>query len=447
MKRIYAQAVAVIVYLGPYGNTKDSTSNERYHGSLQLLLQLMSKTSQRDPERETKLMEAWKSILGHAWFKRIWVVQEVAYAQSVVVMDHTTELGGSQFHVLLCESTAFDRRPTLLRNRTTRATPLTTAMSLRGFKPHKSLAELLHTHRERQATVALDKVYALLGLCTDNINSSELHVDYAVNSHVLYYKVALHILRMSGTLEFLTYRMLEQIDDARALTLRVALRGCECTWFPKWDRTTKVTTSAASPACVRYASKQHRPVPGAGKVRLGLSRRECFALGVTGFLIGRITSTFPSDGSVEAVPAKKPSLKLGRQWKAEELQGLWNWGEISNMLQAVFSRIGQRLCVDDEIWILRGTTGPAFLRKLRGGTELFYGDGLGNPRDGRLYSLICLEHSMFPQFGWFRGVEGDIVPEDHIAQLEAAAAAAGASSLTKIAARLVRYDPEYVILG
>ncbi|KAK0704469.1 heterokaryon incompatibility protein-domain-containing protein [Lasiosphaeris hirsuta] len=169
MAKIYANANRVIVWLGNAASDTDR--------AFQALCKSAAKESLDldDPSARQSILALTK----RPWFRRIWVLQEVAAARQILIKCGPHEVDGSAFCLGLdAWKPAFDTRPDLQalvppitylmrhvtfwpRSTASRPGP---SFSL-SLRPLGQLADMYHT---REATNHHDKVYALLGIASDD---------------------------------------------------------------------------------------------------------------------------------------------------------------------------------------------------------------------------------------------------------------------------------------
>lgn len=89
MAEVYSKANRVVVWLGE--------SEARDHGAFQAMLEAGEKSS---PLASDKL-QAVRALLNRPWFRRIWVLQEVAAARNLRIMCGSTEIDGYAFSLCL----------------------------------------------------------------------------------------------------------------------------------------------------------------------------------------------------------------------------------------------------------------------------------------------------------------------------------------------------------
>jgi hypothetical protein len=203
----------------------------------QLALRLAEKLAQkstRDPDKP-QLAEiiAARELFDSPWFNRVWVVQETIMAREVVFQYGTDSVPGWIMHAglqvardlapelkisLLNFSTVWMFRRVLCRH------------SNHDHEKHKGkrdLMSLLKTFRTRDATNHHDKVYALLGITSDDCEKLGVTVQYGRSVAETYTEVAIAIIRSTGDL-----RLLNVLKPAVEPTPDLP------SWVPDWADTT-----------------------------------------------------------------------------------------------------------------------------------------------------------------------------------------------------------------
>ncbi|KAK1852529.1 het domain protein [Colletotrichum chrysophilum] len=125
---------------------------------------------------------AVEKLLGRPWFRRIWVVQEVAATRHVLIICKFAEIDGQAFcsgldrmkeSLLLEDEDSRSRiRSTvnLIKDATLRSKVVVNNTSEQFSLQISSLGYLIELHRIQEATDRRDKIYALLGMSTDTPN-------------------------------------------------------------------------------------------------------------------------------------------------------------------------------------------------------------------------------------------------------------------------------------
>ncbi|QDS67868.1 hypothetical protein FKW77_007866 [Venturia effusa] len=135
--------------------------------------------------------QAVVALLQRPWFRRIWVLQEVAMVRQINIVCGKSELDGHAFgsgvDVLSLSHRAGTDLPGIPPNsvnRLIRDAVFRPQASSENAGQHvidaRSLRELLDRYRTHLATKPHDKVYALLGMCSDDISKAGLQPDYSL---------------------------------------------------------------------------------------------------------------------------------------------------------------------------------------------------------------------------------------------------------------------------
>ncbi|EXA31269.1 hypothetical protein FOPG_18083 [Fusarium oxysporum f. sp. conglutinans race 2 54008] len=181
MAKIYAKASRVIVWLGEAAASSD-----------QALEEIRIAAATNPAISETNHQQAILTLLERPWFQRIWVLQEVAAARHVLIKCGPTEIDGYAFcsglsalklsyetcpnREGLIRSVAYLIRDAVFRPR------YETSRSGRFSLDIRPLSELVDMYHTRKATDRRDKVYALLGMSSDDPSAAKLSADYETSS-------------------------------------------------------------------------------------------------------------------------------------------------------------------------------------------------------------------------------------------------------------------------
>ncbi|KAK3363991.1 heterokaryon incompatibility protein-domain-containing protein, partial [Lasiosphaeria hispida] len=129
---------------------------------------------------DSKMDQMILTLLRREWFQRIWVVQEVAAARHILIKSGSTEIDGYAFCRGLSVLKPFETHPDLqalippiafliegavFRRRHDKDDTSRPAKFSLKIRPLGELVDMYHT---RKATNPLDKVYALLGMSSDD---------------------------------------------------------------------------------------------------------------------------------------------------------------------------------------------------------------------------------------------------------------------------------------
>ncbi|CZR58311.1 related to heterokaryon incompatibility protein [Phialocephala subalpina] len=181
MAKIYSQANRVIVWLGEAADDSDRAIEE--------IRVTASKKSTNSSNNET-IQQAILKLLQRPWFRRIWVLQEVAAARHVLIMCGSAEIDGYVFCLCvellkdfyeahpnvqsLVRSVTYLIKGAIFRPKYTTSRSGTVSLDI---CPLGELIDMYYTH---EATQRHDKVYALLGMSSDNLSKASLSPNYGV---------------------------------------------------------------------------------------------------------------------------------------------------------------------------------------------------------------------------------------------------------------------------
>ncbi|KAH8656239.1 heterokaryon incompatibility protein-domain-containing protein, partial [Tricladium varicosporioides] len=180
MAIIYSKAHRVLVWLGEEDDTEGALED----------IQLAANEEPTERSNREVNEKAISNLLQRQWFQRIWVLQEVAAARHVVIMCGSTEIDGYAF----CSGLkSLQKLQKLSYSKLQSLSSLTNLIIQAGLRPKhstdsietysleiSSLAELVDMFHTRQATDARDKVYALLGMSSDNHHKVGLRPNYEI---------------------------------------------------------------------------------------------------------------------------------------------------------------------------------------------------------------------------------------------------------------------------
>ncbi|KAK3947016.1 ankyrin repeat-containing domain protein [Pseudoneurospora amorphoporcata] len=198
MAKIYAKASRVIVWLGKEVAGSDQALEEiRIAAELSTLkeIRITAELFARRLDNKAGIL----TLLQRPWFQRIWVLQEVAAARHTLIKCGSAEIDGFVFCSGLNALNLSSELPADLRARILSVTYL-----IRGaiFQPKyatsqsdnfsldiRPLGELIEMYHTREATDRRDKVYALLGMSSDNPTAEGLFADYKISWKQLFNKL------------------------------------------------------------------------------------------------------------------------------------------------------------------------------------------------------------------------------------------------------------------
>ncbi|KAN0114431.1 hypothetical protein V8E51_003975 [Hyaloscypha variabilis] len=180
MPKIYGQTNRVIIWLGAAADDSDLAIEA---------IRLAGSKKSTNSSDET-IQQAIVALLERAWFQRIWVLQEVAAARHVLVMCGSMEIDGYAFCLgVELLKRYYDARPdlqgligsvTYLIKGAIFRPKHATNWSGRSSLDICPLGELIDRYHTHEATKLHDKVYALLGMSSDDLKDTDLLLGYEV---------------------------------------------------------------------------------------------------------------------------------------------------------------------------------------------------------------------------------------------------------------------------
>lgn len=200
MRLVYKLAEQVIIWLGPSSEETD-------------LLMSLAKTLDSHASRTKAWEQEWESIvvanggpatdmfrraytaleelLARPWFKRVWILQEVASARSAVVVcgaKHVSARTFAQMPALLGlekvnshVQAVLDIMPGPLRQKS-------------WFTSNRDLKTLLKKFSSAQAGDPRDRIYALLGISSDACSEKVIPPDYGADVYTVVQRTISHLL-------------------------------------------------------------------------------------------------------------------------------------------------------------------------------------------------------------------------------------------------------------
>ncbi|RYP25957.1 hypothetical protein DL767_008230 [Monosporascus sp. MG133] len=225
MRDVYRQARKVLIWLG---EDEEGNALKPFIKLAQKMTESDSKTLPKNRISKQKSIGfgddhvlALSSLLGRPWFRRIWVVQEVAMAREATIHCGNQSLPWEEFCFILelengintlgvnnqivmdiVEGIVFERKAISQGSET-------------------SLLQVLLRHRASLATDPRDKIYALLGLCNDNL----VQADYKLGVPDLHRLLTQAHLRQHCKLDVITVPSSPFEQDQRT----------NPSWVPDWS--------------------------------------------------------------------------------------------------------------------------------------------------------------------------------------------------------------------
>ncbi len=204
MDKYYSEAQRVLVWLGSSGTYTDLVMDKvkalnKSLNAIKKPILIADETIQSHglPVQNDPLWQGIREIFARKWYRRLWIVQEVALASHVVVFCGSKsvewhELSSLTDHLARSGLTPFARGSVNVHPSKTDGFD---AMMLpdfikvfRGLGKTFSLCRLCTVARSRETTEPIDKVYAVLGLIEEAVRK-KIKVDYSQESRQKYWRV------------------------------------------------------------------------------------------------------------------------------------------------------------------------------------------------------------------------------------------------------------------
>ena len=220
MKRIYERAEKVVVWLGE-GNEHINTVFEKLSA-----VEILNKDELHSMKtQDLKTMfgplawKAFKDIFGLAWWKRIWVIQEVEVARNVLAVCGNAQISAQTFDVAISKIREIVHPDLLCLDRDVVLTKTIKAPLEIDPRPGgRDLLSLAYLYCGRESTDARDKLYALLGLSED----MDFEPDYRLSVVDVYARFVTACIKRSGKLDILNFAGLGNQKDIPS-------------WIPDWS--------------------------------------------------------------------------------------------------------------------------------------------------------------------------------------------------------------------
>ncbi|KAI4284671.1 MAG: hypothetical protein L6R38_001249 [Xanthoria sp. 2 TBL-2021] len=199
----------------------------------------------REPERlglppaSSPLWYDLFALIQRPWFKRAWVVQELATASQAIVMCGNDRLSWDDFHSVfdyLLASGLTSRAPFAFNNFMT----LCHARRLEKLKTPQKTLHVLVRHRQALASDSRDKIFAFRGLIHPHLNETHraMSPDYISSDQRIYIDFAIETIRNDHSLDILSVSRVRPVHDhPTPLSLP--------SWVPDWSVSDQVSSLQA----------------------------------------------------------------------------------------------------------------------------------------------------------------------------------------------------------
>ncbi|KAK0639054.1 heterokaryon incompatibility protein-domain-containing protein [Cercophora newfieldiana] len=215
MRAIYQNASQTVVWLGPEMSKKTPRAFE--------LIQKLYNDA-LDVRKSGKAVERWKGkeysklmlddtmeavFMRHPWWLRVWTAQEILLARRATIVSGSCEVEWDEF----CTAVNYGDELGIFQIVVLGVVPqaeswmVTAVQALKNAPSHSNPADelfyyLLRT-RGRGATDPRDKIFAVLGLVSSNIQELGIHPDYHASTEQVYCEATRRLMAVSGSLDVL----------------------------------------------------------------------------------------------------------------------------------------------------------------------------------------------------------------------------------------------------
>ena len=223
MRDIYQKAKRTVVFLGPSNAASDDAMNfinesaQKIPGVTKNSLWLsypsssipdaLSHAGLHNGTHIARFRAMKVGILDRAWWRRVWVVQEVAVARDVTVVCGLKETSWDSLDLFSWLLYSF--RPNRLAIRAVYSNQLMSTIRMEWHK-NSELAQpgdYIYQCRSQQSSLPEDKVNGLLGLCKTSDNDEDewlLKPNYCRQAWETYARLTIYTIKKSKSLRFIT---------------------------------------------------------------------------------------------------------------------------------------------------------------------------------------------------------------------------------------------------
>jgi len=222
MGRIYQQADYVISWLGEGGDGIDIALKfiEVLKDELLKRSEMVSRMLGSEEEPFNTLWQAVGELLGHPYWTRVWIVQEILLARNPVLCSGAESCAWDVFQLLFThlDMRAFGVLSTAAREALLflcgdLARNLSLLYNQRFGGRQMTLMDCLVLARQRRATNPRDYVYGTLGL----VEGHFLAVDYSLPTATVFTKLVEYMAKHDGTLDILSACLPRKFSGAESV--------------------------------------------------------------------------------------------------------------------------------------------------------------------------------------------------------------------------------------
>ncbi|KAF2804422.1 HET-domain-containing protein [Mytilinidion resinicola] len=355
MAKIYGQANRVVVWLGEAADDSDLAFEEiRVAGHKKATNSLGSK----------RIQQAVLALLQRPWFRRIWILQEVAAARHVLILCGFKKIDGYAFCLGVDSlKNIYEARQDLqglirsvtylIREAIFRPDYLTgnSGQSSLDICPLGELIDMYHAHG---ATKRHDKVYALLGMSSDDLSKVDLLPDYRVPWEKLFQRLAKYLLPKNISVETWADKEIAVIKSKGCILGKISSVRSNIGWNGGQDVDVISRNISGAPGLTGEWSSHWTLHPSAKSIMIG--DVICYLQGASKPTIVRVCKDYWAIVIIAATPphtirmrnedVEFPFFLQLAKLRTRNLQFIWNWENSLWKLQGQEEYEESEVCLD-----------------------------------------------------------------------------------------------------
>jgi hypothetical protein len=210
MKDIYAQAAAVLIWLGEEFHTDWRVFRliEEFNEKIEKPFPEVATFTNRMMADDRSLCHAVGRLLQRPWFRRVWIIQEVAMATKARLICGTQKADWKALvrliHFVLENGLEGDLGTTIYVGMAINVIEAIRDSHATHATKGPALLELLEKTQICSATDPRDRVFALLGIASDGASAGVL-IDYSLECSEVYKQLANYNLAFQQSLSYLSF--------------------------------------------------------------------------------------------------------------------------------------------------------------------------------------------------------------------------------------------------